>query len=331
MEGLYLPDEVKNMIIEGQRLLLAGDEELLNKLPEGNWIGGTIPYFMGDEGGVYTKEKVFVNTLPAIVEDIKIKYYDLESLPGIANDEFENGFTFMILPGLSDILTTFARNSNSYENIFNKPLLGWVSGVELGLEGRKTAKVFNGYTNSNSDSKAVVMHMKLPENKTAVLDMVNIFRQGDGDKIQFLETGFSAGDCLINGQIRNFADYLTGCRADIRLPLVADYYSAMVNIGFRGIDRVNKTVNFYAPVFTDIQYMLAAPVDDYVAEFTKIVKNLQIKPYFSCNCLLNYLYSELEGKKTFDFKGPITFGEIAYQLLNQTMIYLTIEDINSEN
>ena len=48
--------------------------------------------------------------------------------------------------------------------------------------------------------------------------------------------------------------------------------------------------------------------------------------FFSCNCILNYLYSELEGKKTGGITGPITFGEIAYQLLNQTMVYLTIED-----
>ena len=47
---------------------------------------------------------------------------------------------------------------------------------------------------------------------------------------------------------------------------------------------------------------------------------------FSCNCILNYLYSELEGKKTGSFVGPITFGEVAYQLLNQTLVYLKIED-----
>jgi hypothetical protein len=46
----------------------------------------------------------------------------------------------------------------------------------------------------------------------------------------------------------------------------------------------------------------------------------------SCNCILNYLYSELEGKKTGKVTGPITFGEIAYVLVNQTMVYLSVED-----
>jgi hypothetical protein len=45
---------------------------------------------------------------------------------------------------------------------------------------------------------------------------------------------------------------------------------------------------------------------------------------FSCNCILNYLYGELEGKRTGALKGPMTFGEVAYQLLNQTMVYLKV-------
>ncbi|MGV8838548.1 DUF6976 family protein [Cellvibrio sp.] len=32
----------------------------------------------------------------------------------------------------------------------------------------------------------------------------------------------------------------------------------------------------------------------------------------------------MEGKKTRDLTGPITFGEVAYQLLNQTLVYLSI-------
>jgi hypothetical protein len=44
----------------------------------------------------------------------------------------------------------------------------------------------------------------------------------------------------------------------------------------------------------------------------------------SCNCVLNYVHSSLEGRSPGGIVGPITFGEIAYQLLNQTMVYLTI-------
>jgi hypothetical protein len=46
----------------------------------------------------------------------------------------------------------------------------------------------------------------------------------------------------------------------------------------------------------------------------------------SCNCIVNFVNSSLEGRTTGGIVGPITFGEIAYQLLNQTMVYLTVSD-----
>jgi hypothetical protein len=39
------------------------------------------------------------------------------------------------------------------------------------------------------------------------------------------------------------------------------------------------------------------------------------------------LYGHLEGKRTGSITGPITFGEIAHQLLNQTMVRLYLRDI----
>jgi hypothetical protein len=35
----------------------------------------------------------------------------------------------------------------------------------------------------------------------------------------------------------------------------------------------------------------------------------------------------LEGKTTAGMTGPMTFGEIAYQLLNQTLVYLEVRDV----
>ena len=46
---------------------------------------------------------------------------------------------------------------------------------------------------------------------------------------------------------------------------------------------------------------------------------------FSCNCILNFLFGELEGQKIGDLHGPVTFGEIGYQLLNQTLVVLRIQ------
>ena len=76
------------------------------------------------------------------------------------------------------------------------------------------------------------------------------------------------------------------------------------------------------------EYKVAAPVSDYVTAFkNSLPKSAMGNVVFSCNCILNYLYSELEGKRTGSITGPITFGEIAYQLLNQTLAYATIQDV----
>ena len=110
----------------------------------------------------------------------------------------------------------------------------------------------------------------------------------------------------------NFAEYVTDKKIDTRLPLVANYSGAMINISFQSVDTNNKVVNFYAPVFKDIEYKLAAPVQDYVTSFlSQMPSNGKDEILFSCNCILNFLYSELEGKTTGGITGPITFGEIA--------------------
>ncbi len=51
-----------------------------------------------------------------------------------------------------------------------------------------------------------------------------------------------------------------------------------------------------------------------------------VAPVLSCNCILNYQYGELEGRKIPPFTGPVTFGEVAYQLLNQTLVYVEITE-----
>lgn len=46
---------------------------------------------------------------------------------------------------------------------------------------------------------------------------------------------------------------------------------------------------------------------------------------FGCNCILNYLYSQLQGHQAARLIGSIIFGEVAYPLLNQAAVYLTLE------
>jgi hypothetical protein len=103
----------------------------------------------------------------------------------------------------------------------------------------------------------------------------------------------------------------------------------LVNISFQSVEAGGE-VRFYAPVFSGIRYKHAKAISDYAASFGVQLRNNRIEGQnvvFSCNCILNYLYSGLEGRKTEPFVGPATFGEIAYQLLNQTLVYLEVHDL----
>jgi hypothetical protein len=316
--------EASARILAGETLLVAGEERLLRQLPKGRWIGGTIPYFMADDGGEISQEAIYVDTIPDEVIATHAASYTAEQLSGLVGDAPENGFSIIILPAFSSAHQTYAQDAPGYDGLYTHPIIGWIAGVHLDDLGRLTAKVFDGQTGEAFEDRAVVLHCVLPPGRLANIDIVNVFEPGDGDTLTFEETAFSATDAFVNGERRNLAEYLTSIKADAQLPLVADYCGAMVNTSFQTVDVEAGRVDFYAPVFRGIEYKLARPLDDYVAAFTAAVPERGGAPVFACNCILNFLYSELEGKKTGNVKGPMTFGEVAYQLLNQTMVYLDI-------
>lgn len=326
MKSMYSVDQVKKLIAEDKVLMLAGDETLLRQLPKGNWIGGTIPYFMTEDGGRVTHDQIQVIELPAISKYKSSKAYTVSELKNIPGDYAANGVSLIVIPALTPVHATFAEECSTYPGIFDRPLVGWISGINLKDLGAITPKVFDGKTGQEYSDKAVVLHLSLPDNKYGKVNIVNLFKQGSGDVLTFPKSGFEVTDCFVNGEKKNFADYVKEKKVDTQLPLVADYMGAMINVSFQAVDDAAKKVSFYAPVFPSTEYKLAAPVENYEEHFAKEMKKEAKTPVFSCNCILNFLYAGLEGKKTGEIVGPITFGEIAYMLLNQTMVYITIED-----
>ncbi len=323
---LYTLTEAAEAIASGAPLLIAGDETLLAQLPEGRWIGGTIPYFMTADGGLVNRELVYVDTLPAQVTDVAVRTYaaaDLDKLPG---DAFDSGFSVIIVPAGSPAHARYAAEAAEFPGLFDRPVVGWVSGVHLDDLGKRDREGVRRLRQPVSAEDAVVMHAALPDGVLASAEIVNLFRQGDGPALTFDATGFTQDKVLVDGVPRVFAEYLHEIGHDTRLPLVADYFGAMINVSFQSVPDDGGPVALYAPAFSGIEYKLAAPVGDYVGEFESHLPAGGVAPTFSCNCILNFLYSELEGKRTGDAVGPITFGEIAYQLLNQTLVYLTIHD-----
>ena len=328
MNELITIAAASDLIRSGVPLAIAGPEVALDALPRGRWIGGTIPYFMASEGGVVDNaSRVFVTRLPEFESNaVEFAHYSSERLADIAARAPENGFSLAIIPATSEAHKRFAADAASYEGAFLKPTVGWISGVHLSELGTRTPKVYDGTRGARHEDGAVVAHVRLPDDKMPSIEIVNIFEPEDGDLLRFDATGFEVGDCSVNGERDNLARYLTRRGLEHgRLPLVGDFAGANINVSFQTIDAAAGDVKLYAPVFSGVDYRMARPVANYREEFRRRFAELDFgAAVFSCNCILNFLYGELEGHEIGGLHGPTTFGEIGYQLLNQTTVILRV-------
>jgi len=320
--------EVQAAIAAGQSLFLAGSRQALSHLPKGNWIGGTISYFMTDEGGQMSEDRIFVTPIPEFALSVEAADYGAAEIARIYQDAPEPGVTFLVVPASTKVHKNFAEQAPTCDGFLLKPVVGWVAGVRVDRIGHDKPAVFNGKSGAVLEDRCVALHVTLPANKIADIDIVNIFESGGGDVIRFEDASFSVGRCLIGGKQVNLADYVESHGVKTELPLVGDYNGTSINVSFQRVDSITHTVDFYAPVFPGVDYHFAKPVESYEGAFSRqIVAGDGSSPDFACNCILNYLYGGLEGKKTGGITGPITFGEIGHQLLNQTLVRLYIRDI----
>jgi len=319
--------EVQAALAAGKSLFLAGSREALSQLPKGHWVGGTICYFMTDEGGLVAEDKIFATELPEIALESKIVNYGLGNLASLFSDAPENGFTYLVIPASTRVHKTFAEQAPNFEGFLMHPVVGWISGVHMDRLGKELPAVFNGETGEVFENKAVALHVALPANKQADLEILSIFKGGESDLIHFKEESFQVAGCLINGKPANLADYIATKGIRTEFPLVGDYCGCPVNVSILNVDPVTHCVDLYAPVFPGVDYHFAAPVEDYASAFVEAIGVDAPEPEFACNCILNFLYGKLEGKKTGNVTGPITFGEIAHQLLNQTLVRMYLRDV----
>lgn len=322
--------ETSAAIENGGFYVIAGDESALGKLPKGNWIGGTSVYFLSETGGKVDQDNLFVTEFEAMA-GANTRYLSVEDLPHLAEGYQDNGASIILIPAMSAAHQAFAIDGAGYNGLFDQPLMGWVTGVHLDNLGTQSPKVFDGASGQSYEDGVVLMHLDVGVDKAADIDIINLFKQDDaGDLITFKTTGFSTTKALVNGEEVDFAAYLTDKGVDTRMPLVANYAGAMINVSFQAVDADQNKVDFYAPVIEGAEYRIAKTPGDYASEFSGLVGEGGADE-FSCNCILNYLYGELEGKKTGGFTGPATFGEIAYVLLNQTMVRMSVKDIAAQN
>lgn len=318
-------EQAKQLIEQGKVLHIAADESLLKQLPTGNWIAGTSPYFITAEGGVTSKERLFVDQI-TFASECRVKVYDKSNVFELTRDAYENGLIFLIMPFASDVAVFYSKQAPKSEDLLLTPTVGWIAGFDLATGG--VAKVFDGTTGCSYSDRAIALHVCLPDDKVASVGIVNIFSADESaPTIKFAADTLSVRECWVDDQPVVFADYLQEHGIDTQLPLVADYNTVLVNVSIKSVSTEDKMVELYAPVFAGVEYRFANPVPDYASGFVHSLEELRdSRPAFSCNCILNYLYGQLENKATAPFAGPVTFGEVAYLLLNQTLVYVEILD-----
>lgn len=320
--------EADKLVQAGRVLMIAGEETLLKQISKGQWIGGTIPYFMGSDGGCENLEKVFVTDFTDVAKEFSIKTYTAANIGDMLADRYIGGFSYILLPAFSEVHSTYALKVRYMDRLFDVPTMGWVTGVHLSQIGKQTAKVINGSTGEVLDNQAIVLHIALAIHQFADIEIVNIYEQSQGIEFTFPADDFTVSDCFINGEKANLADYLTANKIDLSLPLVADHGGALINADIQKVDTEARTVSFFAPILSTQEYKIAEPIADRYAAFLAAMPEDNRRVICSCNCLSSYSQIGLKGKHTKNVTSPFTFGEIAYILLNETMVMLSLHDRN---
>ncbi len=318
------------LIRGGRVLVISGEEELLEKLPKGNWIGGTIPYFyLKNERGRMEKSKVFVSDFTESINDFKILTIDETTLSSITSTSFDNGFSFLILPSLQRIHYLFALNAQNFPDIKKNPLIGIIAGADLKeVRNGQLSKTFNGDTKQSSSSDGVLLHCSLLPSKLAKVGVLNLYERSDEFCIEVFDNTFSVKDCLVNGDLVNLYQFIKENKIDISYPLVCDSGGLSVNVSFQFLRDNTKEVVFYAPLLKNRKYYISKGPEDYKQAFQEQIAGILDREkliIYNCISIVNYLNGELN-KSDIGFSGVTTFGEIAYYLLNQTFTYLAIDD-----
>lgn len=320
--------EAEKLVQANRILMIAGEETLLKQISKGQWIGGTIPYFMDSDGGCENLEQVFVTDFTAVAKEFSIKTYTAANIGDMLADRYAGGFSYILVPAFSEVHSTYALKVSYMDKLFDVPTMGWVTGVQLAQIGKQTPKVINGSTGEIIDNQAIVLHVALANHQFADIEIVNIYEQSQGIEFTFPSDGFTVSDCLINGEKANLADYLTAHTVDLSLPLVADHGGALINADIQNVDTTARTVSFFAPILSTQEYRTAKPIADRYAAFLAAMPDDNSKVICACNCVSSYLQIGLNGKQTKGVTSPFTFGEIAYILVNQTMVMLSLHDRN---
>ena len=337
--GLYTVEEVNAMIAKGDTLLLAGDAVLLSQLHKGKWIAGTTSRFIENGTLLSSREKIFVHNLTGIAVEVKITVYGKSDIHRVYDDAFDNGFSALIIPCYSDVMTEYTANCTGYSNFAARALCGWIAVAPPFSEYERDDEsfVFSGETGLRYDAHGVVMHVMLADDKYAEIHVFSPFSPAGDDVIMFEETGIQTEYALINGKRRNFREYLVEKNIDRTqdsiigsgICLSGCNYGVKVNVAIsRELESdMEKYVSFGVSVYKDIEYSLASLDSNISRENIKMESDDSV--IYSITCITNYICPDRYLKYLKKMNGPFTYGEIAYYLISHATVYVTLGSIKN--
>jgi hypothetical protein len=305
------------MIGEGLYLILAGERETLQQLPAGNWMAGSTPsYVSSGQPGEIAKNQLYVNQVPEYAVNVEIKTYDAENLRHIFTEGPDNGFTVLLLPFASEILREYALHAFDYENFGLVPLIGWVAGTGNTWESLQTDVVMYGPDATAHLNKAIVMHVGLPADKYAEIHIHSPFKIHSDVTVVFDENTVAPQEALINGERQNLREYMIRHNINFQYPLIVNLAGINICVTFN-YDASQLTT--MTALFKGVNYHFSEPD-------TQVWEIPQDRIYALC-CL--YYIINPDPEKLSQMTGPVTYGEIAYQMVTQSVVYLTIGDLKT--
>jgi hypothetical protein len=317
-------DEAVLMVLKGSPLAISGSEELLSRLPRGNWIGGTTAHIMTEQGGVETRDQILITPMPEEARLLSIQRYGIGGMHYLPSDAPERGFTIVILPFSSFVHQAFVKALPAFKEMSEKVIVGWVSGASRSAFGSRP-KIFYGPIGHVIEDEMVAMHLTLPESLQAHISVISLNEPGTGDAITFLNEGFTVTHALVNGEMVCFAEYLRAKWSDPAIPIVCDYNGTHLTVDIKNYDLLSGHVEFYAPVFKNITYHFAKPVENYSDKLREAVQKKSLgSPFFECICIKNYELLSMGRDLLGAFEGPVSNGEIAHFLTNQSIVRLSL-------
>ncbi len=324
---LYTKAEVVDFINSGRIMLLSGSEKALSGLPAGKWIGGTTPYFM-DGVGKLDEDKIFVDDFTLIAQDSKLEVFDSSNIQDIAKKGFKNGFIVMTMPIDSDVYFQFSDHSLEYDNIYDNPLVGFVSCCKFEDFGNVQTYSVSGIDGKLVSDKAVALYVALPDYLTARCEIMNFDTIDENtSKVVFPKTSFVQSDCLIDGKPGNISDYFENvvkAKLGKYTQMITSQNGALINRDPRVVNTKTGETSFFSPVYAGDEYYLVKNGSDYFKMFNDNLKSKTADVVTCLSCISYYFGGNFEGRSICK-NGVYAFGEIAYQLLNKTIVTLEID------